>query len=177
MLGYNCNGGCISKNNNWRRGDIVGCRRNEKNAYIHTFIYLGNDSIVEAVPNMVINGSIWGQLKDPNNDFCIVMNGMFGKAVRQWGDIPTNEEIACKAESVIGQHWPYDSSRHNCQHFISYILIDDKYAILPGIDTDQKPSETSPLSGVLNLPLFYERRLQFDVDILNYPTIKCRKRV
>ncbi|CAH1722272.1 unnamed protein product [Aphis gossypii] len=142
IFGCNCDGGCISKDQSWIRGDIVGCRRvktSTKLAYIHTFIYAGNGRIIEVIPNKVNNGSMADQRNDRETDFCIVMNGMFFTRLRDFGLSFTQdrETILRRAEKIVNKSWPYDYFKNNCQHFISYILTNNRHTQLPGIDIDQ----------------------------------------
>ncbi|KAL5241429.1 hypothetical protein ACI65C_008839 [Semiaphis heraclei] len=142
IFGCNCDGGCISKDRSWIRGDIVGCRRVKSNtgfAYIHTFIYAGNGRIIEAIPNKVNNGSMADQLNNDETDFCIVMNGMFFTQLRDTGFSFTQdrETILRRAEGIVNKSWPYDFYANNCQHFISYILTNNRRKCLPGLDIHQ----------------------------------------
>lgn len=143
MFGCNCDGGCITRDVSWIRGDIVGCRRVASSfpfPYIHTFVYVGNGRVIEAVPNKINNGSILDQLNDGETDFCTVMNEMFFDLLKMQ-DIPftlSREIISLRAESVVDKHWPYDFLDDNCQHFVSYILTNTRNRALPGVDIMQR---------------------------------------
>ncbi|XP_027837512.2 uncharacterized protein LOC114119961 [Aphis gossypii] len=143
IFGCNCDGGCITRDTSWIRGDIVGCRRVPSSfpsfPYIHAFIYAGNGRIIEVIPNKVNNGSMADQLNDGETDFCIVMNEMIFRQLRksEYSFTRDRQTIIKRAESIVNENWPYSFLNDNCQHFISYVLTNDRLHKLPGLDVDQ----------------------------------------
>lgn len=134
-----CGGSCRTAKHNWVPGDVVGCKKQNKylnmsiqdisirTFYIHTFIYVGGDDIVEVYPNRVGRTSLNSQIRESN--MCTVMTPMVQDRMRRYNIDYTTDKflIVRRAVKMVGKFWDYHLFQHNCQHFVTLILSGNKW--------------------------------------------------
>jgi len=103
------------------RGDIIYRSTISDDLFFHEGIYIGENKVVHITSRnlgiFVISDSLEKFARNKT------------VKIKNTSNIFTNEEIAKRAESKIGQRWPYDTLLNNCESFTNYISTGEKISL------------------------------------------------